>query len=69
MSLIGGSFSGVASAQVMADLKPGEIDRLVVLAAKPDALPEKLTGRKLFIVAQGRCELRRAAPTRHSRIL
>lgn len=52
VSLIGGSFGGVAAAQVMADLKPGEIDRLVVLAAKPDAPPEKLTGRKLFIVAR-----------------
>ena len=52
VSLVGGSFGGDAAAQVMADLKPGEIDRLVLLATEPDAPPEKLRGRKLFIVAR-----------------
>lgn len=52
VSLVGGSFGGVAAARAMADLKPGEIDRLVLLAAKPDVPPEKLPGPKLFIVAR-----------------
>ena len=52
VSLVGGSFGGVAAARITADLKPGEIDRLVLLAAQPDVPPEKLPGPKLFIVAR-----------------
>ncbi len=52
VSLVGGSFGGVAAARITVDLKPGEIDRLVLLAARPDVPPEKLPGPKLFIVAR-----------------
>jgi pimeloyl-ACP methyl ester carboxylesterase len=52
VSLIGGSMGGDAAAAALARTRPGEIDRLVMLAAIPDAPPGKLYGRKLFIVAR-----------------
>jgi len=52
VSLVGGSLGGGAAAKALIEARPGEIDRLVLLAALPDAPPEKLTGRKLFIVAR-----------------
>lgn len=52
VSLVGASFGGDASAAALIEAPPGEIDRLVLLAALPDAPPEKLKGRKLFIVAR-----------------
>jgi pimeloyl-ACP methyl ester carboxylesterase len=36
----------------MTEARPGEMDRLVLLAAEANGPPEKLTGRKLFIVAR-----------------
>lgn len=43
---------GGAAADAVIRAEPGEIDRLVLLAALPGATPEKLKGRKLFIVAR-----------------
>jgi pimeloyl-ACP methyl ester carboxylesterase len=52
VSVIGASFGGAAAADASIDSKPGEIDRLVLLAAWTDRPPEKIKGRKLFIVAR-----------------
>lgn len=52
VSLVGGSMGGGAAADAVIRAEPGEIDRLVLLAALPGATPEKLKGRKLFIVAR-----------------
>ncbi len=43
---------GGAAGDAVSRSEPGEIDRLVLLAALPGAPPEKLKGRKLFIVAR-----------------
>ena len=51
VSVVGGSMGGGAAASAMAEAEPGEIDRLVLLAAMADA-PQKLKGRKLFILAR-----------------
>jgi pimeloyl-ACP methyl ester carboxylesterase len=52
VSVVGGSMGGGAAAQALVEAQPGEIDRVVLLAALADAPPEKLKGRKLFIVAR-----------------
>jgi pimeloyl-ACP methyl ester carboxylesterase len=52
VSLVGASFGGGAAAEATVHAKAGDIDRLVLLAAEPETLPEKLTVRKLFIVAR-----------------
>jgi pimeloyl-ACP methyl ester carboxylesterase len=52
VSVIGASFGGEAAADASIDAEPGEIDRLVLLAAWTDRPPEKMKGRKLFIVAR-----------------
>lgn len=49
--VVGASLGGWAAAEA-STLAPGEIDRLVLLAAPGVAKPEQLTGRKLFIVAE-----------------
>lgn len=51
VSVVGGSFGGSAAANASVHSKPGEIDRIVLLGASADE-PEKLKGRKLFIVAR-----------------
>ncbi len=51
VSVIGASFGGWASARAAVEAEPGEIDRLVLLAATADE-PERLQGRKLFILAR-----------------
>jgi pimeloyl-ACP methyl ester carboxylesterase len=51
VSVVGASFGGSAAAEASAESKPGEIDRIVLLAA-PASAPENLKGRKLFIVAR-----------------
>ena len=43
---------GGAAADASIEAEPGEIDRLVLLAAWTDRPPEKMKGRKLFIVAR-----------------
>jgi pimeloyl-ACP methyl ester carboxylesterase len=52
VSVVGASFGGEAAADASILSKPGEIDRLVLLAAWTDEPPEKIKGRKLFIVAR-----------------
>ena len=52
VAIIGANFGGEAAADASIDAEPGEIDRLVLLAAWTDRPPEKIKGRKLFIVAR-----------------
>lgn len=52
VSVIGGSMGGTAAADASIESRPGEIDRLVLLAAYTDGPPEEIKGRKLFIVAR-----------------
>jgi pimeloyl-ACP methyl ester carboxylesterase len=52
VAIIGASFGGEAAADAAIDAEPGEIDRLVLLAAWTDRPPEKIKGRKLYIVAR-----------------
>ncbi len=43
---------GGAAADASIEAEPGEIDRLVLLAAWAGGPPEKLKGRKLFVVSR-----------------
>ena len=52
VSVVGASFGGEAAADASIDAEPGEIDRLILLAGWTDREPEKMKGRKLFIVAR-----------------
>jgi alpha-beta hydrolase superfamily lysophospholipase len=52
VSVVGASFGGEAAADASIDAEPDEIDRLVLLAAWTERRPEKMKGRKLFIVAR-----------------
>jgi pimeloyl-ACP methyl ester carboxylesterase len=52
VSIVGASFGGEAAADASIEAEPGEIDRLVLLAAWTDRPAEKIKGRKLFIVAR-----------------
>ena len=52
VSVMGGSLGGWASARAAVEAEPGEIDRLVLLAASPIERPERMRGRKLFVVAR-----------------
>jgi pimeloyl-ACP methyl ester carboxylesterase len=52
VSVVGGSMGGGAAAEA-SEAKPGEIDRLVLVGSETGASPEKLAGRKLFIMARG----------------
>ena len=52
VSVVGGSMGASAAADASIDANPGEIDRLVLLAGYGNGPPEKLKGRKLFIVAR-----------------
>src|SRR5882724_3978628 len=52
VAIIGASFAGEAAADASIDAEPGEIHRLMLLAAWTDRPPEKIKGRKLFIVAR-----------------
>jgi pimeloyl-ACP methyl ester carboxylesterase len=53
VSVIGGSMGGSATAMAAVKSEPGEIDRIVLLAAGPIDKPEQLKGRKLFAVSEG----------------
>ena len=53
VSVIGASMGGGAVGDAVAQLDPGEIDGLILLAAVPTRSPERLQGRKLFIVSGG----------------
>jgi pimeloyl-ACP methyl ester carboxylesterase len=52
VSVIGGSFGGGAAARAAVESAQGEIDRLVLLAHSAIEHPERMKGRKLFIVAR-----------------
>jgi pimeloyl-ACP methyl ester carboxylesterase len=52
VSVVGGSLGGWAAARAAVTAEPGEIDRLVLLAHSPIEEPERMQGRKLFILAE-----------------
>lgn len=52
VSVIGASFGGGAAAEASIEAKPGEVDRLVLLAHSPIDKPEQMKGRKLFILSR-----------------
>ena len=53
VSIVGASLGGGAAAQASVEASDGEIDRIVLLAHMPITAPEKMKGRKLFIVSRG----------------
>jgi len=53
VAVVGGSMGGGAAAQAAVAAEPGEIDRLVLLAHAPIDHPERMQGRKLFVVSRG----------------
>ncbi|MGE3525183.1 MAG: alpha/beta hydrolase [Gemmatimonadales bacterium] len=53
VSIIGGSMGGGAAAEAAVEARPGEIDGLVLLAHSAIDHPERMQGRKFFIVARG----------------
>ena len=52
VSIVGGSFGGWAAAQAAVASEPGEIDRIVLIAASSIEDPERMQGRKLFITTR-----------------
>ena len=52
VSIVGASLGGGAAAQAAVEATAGEIERIVLIAHMPIAAPEKIQGRKLFIVAR-----------------
>jgi pimeloyl-ACP methyl ester carboxylesterase len=50
--VVGGSMGGGAAGDAAIAADPGEIDGVVLLAATVSGPPERLTGRKLFVVAR-----------------
>lgn len=52
VSIVGASLGGGAAARAAVEARAGEIERIVLLAHMPIAAPEKIQGRKLFIVAR-----------------
>lgn len=52
VSVVGASMGGDAAEEALAKAKPGEIDRVVLLAHGAYGPPEGLTVRKLFIVSR-----------------
>ena len=52
ISAVGGSLGGEAVGNADAQSPPGTFDRIVLLASEGGDAPEKLTGRKLFILAR-----------------
>jgi pimeloyl-ACP methyl ester carboxylesterase len=53
VSIVGGSMGGGAAGDASVQAEPGEIDRLVFLGCGgSDTNPEKMKGRKLFIIAR-----------------
>jgi pimeloyl-ACP methyl ester carboxylesterase len=53
VSVIGASMGGGASANAAIHARPGEIDRLILLANVPVDEPERLAVPKLFVVSRG----------------
>jgi alpha/beta superfamily hydrolase len=52
VSVVGASMGGGAAGGASIEAKPGEIERLVLLASMANGQPEKLKGRKLFILTR-----------------
>ena len=52
VSVIGASFGGGAAAEASIETEPGEIEGLVLLAHSPIDRPERMKGRKLFILTR-----------------
>jgi pimeloyl-ACP methyl ester carboxylesterase len=52
ISLVGASLGGWAAGEAAVESPPGSVDALVLLAATPVQEPERLQGRKLFVVAE-----------------
>jgi dienelactone hydrolase len=52
VSVVGASLGGGAVAQAAVEAQEGEIDRVVLLAHMLIAQPERIKGRKLFVVAR-----------------
>lgn len=52
VSVVGASLGGGAAAQATVTAREGEIDRVVLLAHMLTAAPERMKGRKLFIVSR-----------------
>ncbi len=52
VSVGGGSMGGGAAADASVEAEPGEIDRLVLLGSTAGREPEKVKGRKLFILSR-----------------
>ncbi|MEX2117511.1 MAG: alpha/beta hydrolase [Bacteroidota bacterium] len=53
VSVVGASMGGWAAADASILSEPGEIDRIVILAASINGPPEKLKGRTMYAIAQG----------------
>ena len=53
VSLVGGSMGGGAVGRAAIEARPGEVDKLVLLAAVPVDEPQRMQGSKLFIVSKG----------------
>jgi Zn-dependent protease with chaperone function/dienelactone hydrolase len=53
VSVVGASMGAGAAADASVEAKPGEIDRIVLLSGRSNRPPEKLQGRKLFILSRG----------------
>ncbi len=52
ISVLGGSMGAGAAADAAVESRPGEIDRIVLLAGHGSLPPQKMKGRKLFILAR-----------------
>jgi dienelactone hydrolase len=52
VAVLGASLGGWAAAKAVIAAEPGEIEAVVLLAHSPIDEPERLTGRKLFIVSR-----------------
>ena len=52
VSVVGASMGGDAAGDAAAESNPGEIDRIIILGSEGGDSPERLKGRKLFIVTR-----------------
>jgi dienelactone hydrolase len=52
VSVVGASMGGDAAGDAAAESNPGEIDRIVLLGSEGGDSPERMKGRKLFIVTR-----------------
>ena len=52
VSVVGGSMGGGAAGDASVEAEPDEIDRLVFLGSAGSGQPEKMKGRKLFLIAR-----------------